>query len=47
MLGNLKEKLSFRVNADWVGENFDFGGETGVKKFNFRKTALAEVEHRS
>ena len=44
MLGNLKEKLSFRVNADWVGENFDFEGERGIKKFNFRKISLAEVE---
>ena len=32
MLGNLKRKLSFRANADWVGENFDFGGERGIKK---------------
>ncbi len=41
MLGNLKEKLSFRVNADWVGENFDFEGERGIKKVQLPENCLS------
>ena len=41
MLGNLKEKLSFRVNADGVGENFDFEGERGIKKVQLPENILS------